>query len=109
MKSQSEVERIARRYRKHGVSLDKLLELLVSAKVKGLPYDGAIAWLRLALDNEFGEEEYFSAEQSAAITGETSEQAKTRMLEYCCTHADHGPVITIDRRALAIMETEQEE
>ena len=109
MKAQSEVERIARRYRKYGVSLDKLLELLASAKAKGLPYDGAIAWLRLTLGNEFGEEEYFSAEQIAAMTGETSEQAKTRMLEYCCTHPDHGPVITIDRRALAIMGTEQEE
>lgn len=109
MKAQSEVERIARRYRKYGVTLDKLLELLASAKAKGLPYDGAIAWLRFTLGNEFGEEEYFSAEQIAAMTGETSEQATARMMEYCCTHPDHGPVITIDRRAVSMMGTEQEE
>ena len=109
MKAQSEVERIARRYRKYGVSLDKLLELLASAKAKGLPYDGAIAWLRLTLGNEFGEEEYFSAEQIAAMTGDTPEQATARMVEFCRTHPDHGPVLCIDRRALDMMETGQEE
>ena len=109
MKAHSELELIARRYRKYGVTLDKLLDLLASAEAQGLPYSGALAWLRLTLGNEFGEEEYFSAEQIAAMTGDTPEQATARMVEFCRTHPNHEPVVTIDRRALDMMETGQEE
>jgi len=35
MKEHSELELIARRYRKYGVSLDKLLDLLASAEARG--------------------------------------------------------------------------
>lgn len=109
MKAHSELELIARRYRKYGVTLDKLLDLLASAEAQGLPYSGALAWLRLTLGNEFGEEEYFSAEQISAMTGDTPEQATARMMEFCRTHPDHGPMVTIDRRALAMIEAGQEE
>ena len=44
MKAHSELELIARRYRKYGVSLDKLLDLLASAEARGLPHSGALAW-----------------------------------------------------------------
>ena len=37
MKAHSELELIARRYRKYGVTLDKLLDLLASAEARGLP------------------------------------------------------------------------
>ena len=109
MKAHSELELIARRYRKYGVTLDKLLDLLASAEARGLPHSGALAWLRLTLGSMFGEEEYFNAEQIAAMTGETPEQATARMMEFCRTHPDHGPVITIDRRTLAMMQEGQEE
>lgn len=104
MKAHSKLELIARRYRKYGVTLDKLLDLLARADARGLPHSGALDWLRLTLGNEFGEEEYFSAEQIAAMTGETPEQATARMMEFCRTHPDHGSVITIDRRALTMIE-----
>ena len=106
MKEHSELELIARRYRKYGVTLDKLL---ASAEAQGLPHSGALAWLRLTLGNEFGEEEYFNAEQIAAMTGDTPEQVTARMMEFCRTHPDHGPVLCIDRRALAMIEAGQEE
>lgn len=109
MKAHSELELIARRYRKYGVTLDKLLDLLTRAEARGLPHSGALAWLRLTLGNEFGEEEYFNAEQIAAMTGDTPEQATARMMEFCRTHPDHGPVLCIDRRALAMIEAGQEE
>ena len=104
MKEHSELELIARRYRKYGVTLDKLLDLLASAEARGLPHSGALAWLRLTLGNEFGEEEYFSAEQIAAMTSDTPERATARMMEFCRMPPDHGPVLCIDRRALAMIE-----
>lgn len=42
MKAHSELELIARRYRKYGVTLDKLLDLLASARSQGLPTAGRL-------------------------------------------------------------------
>ena len=43
------------------------------------------------------------------MTGDTPEQATARMIEFCRTHPDYGPVLCIDRRALAMIEAGQEE
>lgn len=100
MRAQSELERIAQRYRPYGVSFERLLALMADAKAHGLPYDGAVNWIRFVLGEEFEEDEYFSPEQIAAMTGDTPEQIAAR-IEPLFDGAPSGGMI--DRWTLAAL------
>lgn len=77
MKELTEEQKIARRYKKFGVT-DALVNLLVKSGVEnGLPRKASLVGARLALSKKFGQQEYFTVEELADGLGITVEEASS--------------------------------
>lgn len=77
----NEVKVIAQRYAKFGVTTSMVKAIIRSGVQSGLSRRVAILGARLALSTEFHQHEYFTAEDVAAITGETVEEVNQRIDE----------------------------
>ena len=103
MKAQSEIDRLAAKYRKHGVSAGLILDMVGSGICRGISDRAALAGVRLALGSEYGEEEYFSTEDVAAMLCTTPAEATALMMEHMQHDPEAGPVVSIDARALELL------
>ncbi|MDE5946528.1 MAG: hypothetical protein K2G63_04380 [Oscillospiraceae bacterium] len=72
---------VAKRYAKHGVTLSDCITLYNDGINHGIDGKSAVIGLRLSLSRYFGESEYFTAEDVATVTGETVEQVNKRIKE----------------------------
>lgn len=76
----NELKRIAKCYKKHGVTLDDL-KILFKQAPKEITEEARCIGLRLALSHEFNEREYFTSADVATVTGETVEEVNRRIEE----------------------------
>lgn len=76
----NELKRIAKRYKKYGVTLDDL-KILFKQSPDEMTEEARCIGLRLALSHEFNEREYFTSADVATVTGETVEEVNKRIEE----------------------------
>lgn len=82
MKCTTEEQRIAERYKKFGVSLEWIQEMVVSGLKHGLSRKAALIGLRMALGKECDLPEYFSPEDVAEASGLTVEEVDRYVEEH---------------------------
>ena len=73
-----ELQGIAERYKKHGITLSQLQRIAEGAP-EGATERAAINIIRMTLANEYGEKEYFTLNDIAEITGETIPELQSRI------------------------------
>ena len=78
--AKAELQRLAKRYKKYGVSYDSLLKL-VSEAPEGITEDMAVIGVRMALGEEYNEPEYFSLSDVCKVTGMTPTEVEAQMQE----------------------------
>ncbi len=76
MKSYTEEQRIAARYKQFGVTERLIKDIVRSGLEHGFSYKAALVGARLALATEYNQHEYFTAEDVAEVTGQTVEEVK---------------------------------
>lgn len=76
-----ELEAIANRYSKYGVTLALVLQLYKSGMDNGISSNASVIGIRMALAGEYKEREYFTAADVAEVTGETVEEVNKRIEE----------------------------
>ena len=80
-----QLQKVAARYEKYGISFFCLLQLLRDAP-EGMGFRKALNCIRVALGREFNENEFFSIQEAAELTGETEEtiieRVKTNNIDY---------------------------
>lgn len=76
---QAEIEYVAAKYRKHGVTVDMVKSLANSGIKRGISQKARIIGVRMVLSRIFNEEDYFSVEDAMEITGESREEIIYRM------------------------------
>lgn len=74
MKSYTEEQRIAARYKQFGVTEQLIKDIVADGLELGLSRKVALVGVRLALGDKFNQEEYFTAEDIAEATGQTIEE-----------------------------------
>lgn len=74
LKSYTEEQRIAARYKQFGVTERLVKEIVQSGLKNGISYKAALVGTRLALATEFNQHEYFTSEDVAEATGQTVEE-----------------------------------
>jgi hypothetical protein len=75
----NEAKMIAQRYAKFGVTVSMVKAIIRSGVQNGLSRRGATIGARLALSREFHQHECFTAEDIAAVTGETVDEVNQRI------------------------------
>lgn len=68
--------KIAKKYAKFGVTFAECVEVYNSGIANGINEDAAVIGLRMGLGRTYNVQEYFTVEDVAAITGETTEQVE---------------------------------
>lgn len=74
-----ELKAVADRYSKYGTTLAFVLQLYKSGIDNGMSPKASVIGVRMALSGEFKEQEYFTAADVAAVTGETVEEVNRRI------------------------------
>lgn len=74
MKSITEEHKIAARYKQFGVTERLVKDLVYSGLQNGISYKAALIGVRLALAHEYNQQEYFTSEDLAEVTGATIEE-----------------------------------
>lgn len=81
MKAKSEEERLAERYKAHGVTVSDVLFLVESGVALGLDRKAVLLDLRARLGIRFNEPEYFTAEEMSLVTGQSVEELNQYVAE----------------------------
>lgn len=76
---QAEIEFIAKKYAKHGVTTEEIKEIVGSGDKHGISKRACTIGARMILAKVFGEEDYFTIEDLMEVTGESREEAIERM------------------------------
>lgn len=69
-----ELKRLAKRYKKYGVTLDLLKQVYKSGIDNGMSEKASLIGVRLGLSHKFKEHDYFTAADIALVTGQTEEE-----------------------------------
>lgn len=77
----NEAKQIAKRFAKYGVTTSLVKTIVRNGQAHGMSRKVALIGARLALAQEFGQHEYFTPEDVAAVTGETVQEVIQRMEE----------------------------
>lgn len=73
-----ELNRIAKRYEKYGVTPEQLISIAETAPA-GMTEKAAVLGIRLTLAREYGEREYFTLDDVSEVTGETRAEVQNRI------------------------------
>lgn len=77
----NEAKQIAKRFAKYGVTTSWVKAMVRDGQSHGMSRRVALIGARLALAQEFGQHEYFTPEDVAAVTGETVQEVIQRIEE----------------------------
>lgn len=69
-----ELQRLAKRYKKYGVTLDLLKQVYKDGINNGMSAKASLIGVRLGLSHHFKEHEYFTIAEIALVTGQTEEE-----------------------------------
>ena len=99
----NEAKRLAKRYKKHGITKRDILEHIQSGRAAGFDDEAALTGVRLALAHEFGEHEYFSSAEIANALGLTVEEVNNVIEEHKPELLEHGEIVSIDPGVLQML------
>lgn len=77
----TEEARLAKKYRRFGVTESRIKEMALSGVKEGFSYKVALTGVRMALGEAFNQPEYFTVEETAEALGVTVEEVNAKIKE----------------------------
>ena len=104
MKAHSEIERLADRYKKYGITTPDILRFIESGKRHGISQKAALVGVRMALSEAFGEREWFSEQDIAEAIGSTVDEVRAITEAHKAELMQHGELVSIDPLFMELLE-----